>query len=182
MSTPRKKPSIARVARSLVRKKKTLRLVDQKLEEDSALKTDGSLYAELEAYLEEAPLLPKRIDAESRATVRRAQRNLQELDALLSRVVFLQITVAKALKTLTRIEVIVRSELIKADFIRDSMTKHAIASRIAVAFPTLVSFQTEWTALEKLAALVHSRLSDSKDSLRLQMKLDDNARWASRNN
>jgi hypothetical protein len=174
--------SIGKQARSIVRKKKALRFVQERLaEEDSVLVTDGSLYTELESYLTEAPVLPRKISATDESTVRRAQNNLREVDSYLSRVVFVQIAVAKALKTLTRLEVIVKSELLKAGFLKDGMTKHAIDSRISVAFPKLVDFKIEWSALEKLAALVHNRLSDSKDSLRLQMKLDDNARWASRN-
>ena len=172
--------SAATRARELKKTNGTIRKVNKQLKTSISLVVDDSLYSELEAYLNSPPVIPKHISASRKKDVKAAQEALQKLDSYQHRVAAVQFSVAKVLQALSRVETIVRAVLLRKDFITQSMTKHATLDRIALVCPLLAEKKTEWDGLDKLCQIVHSHLSDSKDSLKQQIKLDDNARWANK--
>lgn len=159
-------------------KSKLLKRLSLRLESASELQGNPKLIEELELYLQEAPLIPRYINAQKRKTVNEAQRILSELDSKLTRVVTIQFEVSKIQQSLIRLEILAKRELLDLGVISDRMTRPAVSNVLSLYLPKLTEFENEWAAAEKLCTLVQQRLADSKDSLRLQMKLDDNARWA----
>jgi hypothetical protein len=160
---------------------KTIRQINKTLHTQQDFNLDPDVEAELQGYLCSSPLIPKYVSANNLQQVKRAQATLSEFDACLSRVVALQFDVAKAQQSLERLETIVRRILMGGGVLTDKITKMGATDTMAMVCPRLVDRLAAWQGLEKLCTLVHKRLSDSKDSLRLQIKLDDNARWAAKN-
>ena len=174
------KPTTSQLAKKVCTRSRTIKQINEELRSSEVLVIDEILYDELKAYLDSPPLLPKYISGERKKDVRAAQAALQELDGYQHRVAAVQFSVAKVLQALSRLETIVRGVLLKRDFILQSMTKHASQDRIALVCPLLPRVRAEWEGLDKLCTIVHNRISDSKDSLKQQIKLDDNARWANK--
>jgi hypothetical protein len=141
---------------------------------------DPTLVLELESYLKDVPLLPKHISALKPAQVKKAQGILATLDAQQTRVAAVMFSTSKVLQLLARLELVVRNALLRAELITERSTKPAVINMIALVCPQLARVQLRWEGMERLSALVNNRLSDSRDSLRLQIKMDDNARWANR--
>ena len=166
-------------ARELRKNNGTLKKINRELKSES-LEIDDNLYVELEAYLNSSPVIPRHISASRRKDVKAAQEALQQLDSYQHRVAAVQFSVAKVLQALSRVETIIRSVLLKKDFITSSMTKQAALDRITLVCPLLAKRKADWDGLDKLCMIIHSHLGDSKDSLKQQIKLDDNARWANK--
>lgn len=141
---------------------------------------DPAVITELGQYLSSVPLLPQQVSALKPAQVRKVQSILAELDAQQTRVAAVMFSTAKVLQVLTRLELVVRNALLRAELITERSTKPAVQNMIALVCPRLARIQLKWEGVERLSALVNNRLGDSRDSLRLQIKLDDNARWANR--
>ena len=157
---------------------KSLQRQLQKKRDDFAV--DATLLTELEDYMQQVPILPKHISALRPEQVRRTQALLSKLDAQQTRVAAVQFSVAKMLQVLARLDLAVRNVLLEVGVLSATSTNPSAARMVALACPLLAQHQASWEAVEKLSALVANRLSDSKDSLKLQIKLDDNARWASK--
>lgn len=158
-----------------------LRTLQRRLEKKrSDFAVDRTLLEELETYLKQVPILPKRISALQPTQVKKTQTLLSRLDAQQTRVAAVQFSVAKTLQVLARLDLAVRNVLLEVGVLTATSTNPSAARMVALACPLLAQYQAAWEAVEKLSALVANRLSDSKDSLKLQIKLDDNARWAAR--
>jgi len=175
---PRANSPVVR-AKELKKHNGTIKKVNRELK-STTLDIDDNLYSELEAYLASPPVIPKHISASRRKDVKAAQEALQQLDSYQHRVAAVQFSVAKVLQALSRVETIVRSILLRHDFITSSMTKQASKDRIALVCPLLSRRRADWDGLDKLCQIVHGHLGDSKDSLKQQIKLDDNARWSNK--
>lgn len=176
--SPRVNSPVVR-AKELRKTNKTIRTLNRELKTDNLL-IDDNLYVELEAYLNSPPVIPRHISASRKRDVKAAQEALQQLDSYQHRVAAVQFSVTKVLQALSRVETIVRSVLLKEDFITSSMTKQGSKDRITLVCPLLAQKKADWEGLDKLCQIVHSHLGDSKDSLKQQIKLDDNARWANK--
>ena len=145
---------------------------------ESPLNFNPKLTGELETYLATAPLIPRYLDASKRKTVKKAQAVLSELDANLTRVATINFEVAKILQSLVRLEILVKRALLEVGRLSERVTRPAAAAVVSLVSPQLSDLTSEWTGVKDLCTIVHGRLSDSKDSLKLQMRLDEAARWA----
>jgi len=159
---------------------KVVRQVNRELAHTSTLAFNPKVVEELETYLTTAPLIPKYLDASKQKTVKKAQAVLSELDANLTRVATIQFEIAKVLQSLVRLEILVKRELLLVGRLGERMTRPAIAGVVGLVSPQLSDLQSDWNSAKDLCTIVHSRLSDSKDSLKLQMRLDEAARWANK--
>lgn len=157
---------------------KLIRIIKKKLLAKDYLKGDKRLMAELEGYLHVPIVIPRRLSSSNKKNVRAVQRAVAELDARQTRVAAIQFSVAKVLQTFARLETLLRNELIAASLITDSMTGPKQRIILGMASPELQMAAVTWEHLEKMVTIVSSRLADSKKACQLQIKLDENARWA----
>lgn len=144
------------------------------------LNIDRSVYAELESYLAVKALLPEMLTAEDRESVQKAQRALYELQGKLDRVAVIHLGARRIIRALGRLEVMSKSALADSGHITEKTSKPSADQLIALVLPELVSYQVDWAALLKMCDDVIDHLSNAKDVLKLQMKMDENLHWAKR--
>lgn len=135
---------------------------------------------ELHRYLKEPVVIPKKLDATNKKSVERIQESLAEVDAWQSRVALIQFDIAKVQQVLNRLETLLYTELVDSGFIQVSTTGPKQKVILSSACPTLQVAKTIWSDFETLCTIVNNRLSESKRTVHMQTKLDDNARWASK--
>lgn len=141
-------------------------------------KGDKDLVQELERYLTLPIAIPKKLDSSNRKNIRALQSSIAELDARQTRVAAIQFTTAKILQLLNRLETILRNDLILHNVLNDHATGPKQKIVVSKACPKLQEALSVWEGMEKLVSIVSNRLADSKKACQLQIKLDENARWA----
>jgi hypothetical protein len=152
--------------------------IEDQLDRGNYIEGDKRLTKELEAYLKDPVVLPEKLDSSNKKNVRNMQKAVAKLDAQQSRVAAIQFSVAKILQLLERLEAIVRGGLLEAKLIDQSSTGPKQKVWIDRACPTLLEAKTVWLGMEKLTHIVNSKLVENKRSIKLQVTMDENARWA----
>lgn len=141
---------------------------------------DLDLLSELRTYTSVKPLLPTIIDADAVETVRTAQRALNEIQGRFDRVATIFLDARRVSRTLSRLDILVRKELSKAGMISEKTSKPSAELLVSLVVPELAICQKKWAILEKSCDGVQRHLSDAKQTLQMQIKLDENLRWAQR--
>ena len=86
----------------------------------------------------------------------------------------------KVLQALGRLEVLARQELSRIEVVGPKTSGTAAKQALGLVIPELVIPQQRWVAFEKKCQQVLQHLGDAKDTIRLMIKLDENANWSRR--
>ena len=140
----------------------------------------GTLMGEIRSYLSASKQIPKRICVDDRNSVNAAQEALHMLQARVDRVLTVQMSTMKVQQALGRLEVLARVELARVGAIGSKSTGTVVKQVIGLVLPELLVPQQRWLGLEKLCQQVLTYLGDAKDTVRLQIRLDENANWSRR--
>lgn len=152
--------------------------IEDQLDSGNYIEGDKRITKELEGYLNDPVVLPEKLDSSNKKNVRRMQEVVAKLDAQQSRVAAIQFSVAKILQLMERLEAIIRGGLLEAKIIDHSSTGPKQRVWIDRSCPQLLEARTVWTGMEKLTHIVNSKLTENKRSIKLQVTMDENARWA----
>lgn len=157
---------------------KALKKIESKLEKGNFVDGDKPLIKELEVYLKDPVVIPKRLDSSNKKNIRNMQEAVAKLDAQQSRVAAIQFSVAKILQLMDRLESIIRGGLLEAKIIDHVSTGPKQKVWIDRSCPSLLEAKTVWVGMEKMTHIVNSKLMENKRSIKLQVTMDENARWA----
>ena len=161
-----------------LREREQLEAILLGLEENAdKFKVPTSLVGELRSYINIAKSIPKRVTVEDKKSVIKAQEALQKAQAWLDRVLVMQFYIFRVTRALHKAEILARADLTAAGVISKSTSAAAAKVIMASILPELAILQEKWKALEKLCSAVQSHLGDAKDTMRLQIRLDENANW-----
>lgn len=150
----------------------------QRIEDEDNLQVDSGVVEELISYLEVRPLLPNILDHQSKNNVRKAQKALVSIEARVDKTLYAQAGVRTRLRFFNRLEFEVKQDLFRAGFITEKSSRPSTDQALALVIPELINLRDEWKELEELCRLVHKRLNEAKETMKLLGKLDDNYRWA----
>lgn len=134
---------------------------------------------ELASYISTAEYIPKIVDVERIKSVRQAQSALQKLQANLDRVVAIHFQVRDRIGLCIRMETRAKAALIQSGIIPDKASGVAQQLILTAVLPELVERHQSWLEAEKRCSLVQKNITEAKDVIKVQTKLDDNVRWAS---
>jgi hypothetical protein len=140
----------------------------------------SELVGELRSYLRVAEKLPKRVTLGDAASVSRAQEALHLLQARVDRVLEIQTSSLKLTRSLGRLEILAKQDLARLGVFNPKTTGTAVKQVLEMVLPELVIAQQRWVGLDRLCHQVLQHLGDAKDTVRLQIKLDENANWSRR--
>jgi len=165
-----------------VRELEAIRAIVEQMEvkNKGLLSVDPSLRAELHSYLRTGKIIPPEVSAETRETVRAAQRALWTIQGWLDRVVAIHMDTRKVLRVLVKIEILVKRELAKEGLITQKTSKPSADQLVSLVVPELRIHQNNWNYVKKLCTDVQDHLSGAKSTVQLQVKLDENLNWIQR--
>lgn len=149
----------------------------RQLVESTQLTVPPETIEELKGYLDTAKYIPKIVDADKIKSVRKAQYALQRIQATLDRVITIHFDVRYRIELLNRTEIAAKAALIRLGAIPEKSSGPAQQLVLTGVIPELMDFQYSWDDFEKLCGMVHKNLSDAKETLKLQIKLEDIIRW-----
>ncbi len=132
---------------------------------------------ELRHYTNISKSIPKRVTVENKQSVIQAQEALHKAQAWLDRVLTIQFNVFTVTRSLNKCEILARADLTAAGVITKSTSASAAKVVVANIIPELAVIQEKWKSLEKVCSMVQSHLGDAKDTMRLQIRLDEMANW-----
>lgn len=122
--------------------------------------------------------LGKSIDFEKIATIRRAQKALQYMEAKLDRILALHHDAKRVLQIITSIEYQLIGIMTRQKYLANKATGPAQQQALMTTVPNLVRVKTRWEALDIVCTMAQRRIASAKESIKLQSSLDDNLRWA----
>jgi len=164
-----------------LRNREAIRAVLQELKKrQKMLDANPAIDQELSGYLSVQKLLPELLSADSRESVNQAQKALYELQGRLDRVAAIHFSVRKVLRGLSRLEVLVKRDLADAGVIAQKTSKPQTEVVISLTVHELTMYQSRWGHMEKLCIAVQKHLTDARENLAVQMKLDHNWQWSQR--
>lgn len=161
-----------------IRSRRVIKSLLQRIEDEDTLQVDGDVYDQIVSYLEVRPLFPNILNHQSKANTRKAQKALVEIEARVDKTLYAQAGVRTRLRLFSRLEFEVKQELFRVGFITEKSSKPSTEQALALVVPELINLKDEWKELEELCRLVHKRLNEAKDTMKLLGRLDDNYRWA----
>ena len=133
---------------------------------------------EIRGYLDVGKMLGRSIDFEKPATVRRAQRALQHMEARLDRVVALHHDAKRVLQIIVAVEYKLIGAMTRQKMLPKKTTGPAQQQALMTVVPKLITVKTRWETLDQVCTQAQKRIASAKESLKLQSSLDDNLRWA----
>ncbi len=162
-----------------LREREQLKAILQELGGNSADKVEINplLAGELRSFIDTKTLIPTRIEVADRRSVNQAQEALAELQGRVDRVLAIQSTVFKVKQALGKLEILVVKDLAEAGVITGKSTGAATKLMLGIVMPELAVIQQKWVVFEKFCLSVQNHLGDAKDTIRMQIKLDENANW-----
>lgn len=164
-----------------LREREAIRAVLQELKKrQKMLDANPAIDSELSGYLSVQKLLPELLSADDRGAVNQAQKALYELQGRLDRVAAIHLSVRKVLRGLSRLEVLVKRDLADAGVISQKTSKPQTEVVISMTVHELTMYQSRWTHMEKMCTSVQKHLTDARENLAVQMKLDHNWQWSQR--
>jgi len=144
------------------------------------LSVDPILKSELQGYLRTAKIIPAEISTSNADTVKATQRALWTIQGWLDRVVAIHMDVRRVLRVLGKIEILVKRELAKVGLITQKTSKPSADQLISLVIPELRVHQNNWIYVKKMCTDVQDHLSGAKNTVQLQIKLDENLNWIQR--
>lgn len=133
---------------------------------------------EVKASLDVGKTLGKSINFEIPATIRRAQKALQFMEARLDRIMALHHDAKRVLQIVTSAEYQLVSAMVRSGKLSSKATGPAQQLALTAAVPKLMRVKTRWSALDQVCTQAQKRIASAKESIKLQSNLDDNLRWA----
>jgi len=155
-------------------------VLQQLKKQQELLDTSPEIDAELSRHLAIQKLLPELLSTEDRESVNAAQRALYEVQGRLDRVAAIHLSVRKILRGLSRLEIITRKDLADAGVINQKTSKPQTENIISITVHELTLYQSRWNYLEKMCTAVQKHLTEARENLSVQMKLDQNWLWSQR--
>jgi len=144
------------------------------------LEIGGDLVGEVRSYMDVARWIPKRVNSGDADSVGRSQEAVHRLQAGVDRMMAVQMSTMKVVRALGKLEVLVRQELARVGVINGRTSGAGARQAVGLVVPELAIYQQTWESFEKLCGNVLKHLGDAKDTVRLQIKLDENANWTRR--
>jgi len=138
----------------------------------------SNLLKVLKSLLNTKDLIPKVLNADDKASVRRAQASLQQLQEAQDKAVSIHFSIRRRLELLLQIELEAKHILLSERVMPDSASGPRQQNCLLAQFPQLALHHARWNELDKLCTLVQVHLGRAMRTIELQMKLDDNVRWA----
>ena len=137
-----------------------------------------ALMDEIRRYLEVGSLLPSVVSFESSKTVRKAQKALSIMGARLDRIVAIHHDAKRVLQIISMIEHQLIGYLTKHSILPIKSTGPQQNQTMFRLCPVLFRAKDQWSAVDSICTQAQQRLSSARESIKLQVKLDDNLRWA----
>ena len=147
---------------------------------EQQLEVDPALAGELRSYTNTAALIPKRIEVADRRSVNAAQEALQQLQGRVDRVLAIQVAIFQMKRALGKLDTLVVKDLAEAGLITSKTSAAAAKQLVGIVVPELAIAQQRWNIFEKFCLAVQNHLGDAKDTVRQQIRLDENANWNQR--
>jgi hypothetical protein len=164
-----------------IRERPKIKEITSELESKAEiLKISSSLVNEIKGYINTSKVIPKKIDIKDREDVNFAQEALATLQARVDRVLAVFVSCMKIEKALNNLELIAKQELARLNLIDNKTSGSAAKQLVGLILPDLVGHQYTWQIFKNLVQQVQSHLGEAKDTIRLQMKLDESANWSKR--
>lgn len=138
---------------------------------------EGGLIGEVRSYMDTSSLVPSVIEVSDRGSVLRAQESLKNLQARVDRMMEIQLSVLKVVRALGKLEILARGELGRVGLVNGRTSGNGMKQLITMVLPELGIAQNNWESFERLCGKVLNHLGDAKDTIRLQMKLDEVSNW-----
>ena len=133
---------------------------------------------EVRGYLAISDLLPTVVNFEKPKTIRQAQRALATIEARLDRIVAIHHDAKRVLQIISSIEYQALSFLSRVGALAEKSTGPAQQQKLNQLVPKLITARTRWQTVDQICTQAQQRLGAAKESVKLQLKLDDNLRWA----
>ena len=150
----------------------------QELENNAGKVTvNPRLAGELRLYIDTKQLIPKRIEVADRGSVDQAQDALSQLQGRVDRVLAIQSTIFMVKQALGKLEILIVKDLAEAGLVNGKSSGAATKLMVGIVLPELAVIQQKWAVFEKFCISVQNHLGDAKDTIRMQIKLDENANW-----
>jgi hypothetical protein len=154
-----------------------IRHVRARVKEFLTTDLDGQM-DEIRGYLFISDLLPTVVNFEQPKSIRKAQRALATIEARLDRIVSLHHDAKRVLQIISSVEYQTLSTLSRDRVLPEKATGPAQQQKINQLLPKLVTAKVRWQTLDQICTQAQQRLAAAKESIKLQLKLDDNLRWA----
>lgn len=138
------------------------------------------LVTEIRTYFMVAKNIPRTITASNSQSVEAAQEGIYMIQAHLDRVIEIQMSASKIVRALGKLEIMTRCDLARAGAITNKTSGSASKHTISLILPELAVYQQNWLMFEKQCQQLMQHLGDAKDTVRMQIKLDENANWSRR--
>jgi hypothetical protein len=152
-------------------------ILDQMVERTEQLEVNSTMSNELRSYIDTASFIPKHIEAADRRSVSAAQEALQQLQSRVDRVLAIQAAIFSMKKTLKKLETLIVKDLAAAGLVTSKTSGAAAKQLVGIVCSELAIAQDRWTTFEKFCLAVQNHLGDAKDTVRQQIRLDENANW-----
>jgi len=133
---------------------------------------------EVRGYLAISDLLPTVVNFEKPKSIRQAQRALATIEARLDRIVAIHHDAKRVLQIISSIEYQTLSFLSRAKVLAEKSTGPAQQPTLNQLVPKLITARVRWQTVDQICTQAQQRLAAAKESVKLQLKLDDNLRWA----
>ena len=151
--------------------------VKRKVREFLTVNLDAQM-DEVRGYLAISDLLPTVVNFEQPKSIRKAQRALATIEARLDRIVALHHDAKRVLQIIASVEYQTLSTLSRDRIVPEKATGPAQQQKINQLLPKLVTAKVKWQTVDQICTQAQQRLAAAKESVKLQLKLDDNLRWA----
>lgn len=133
---------------------------------------------EVRGYLLVSELLPTVVDFEKPQSIRKAQRALATIEARLDRIIAIHHDAKRVIQIIVAVEYQVLSTFSRDRLIAEKATGPAQQQKLNQMVPKLVTAKVRWQTVDQICTQAQQRLAAAKESIKLQLKLDDNLRWA----
>lgn len=144
---------------------------------EAKLAINPTMTNELRSYANTSTLIPRHIEAADRRSVQQAQEALQQLQSRVDRVLAVQASILHIKRVLGKLEILVVKDLAEAGIVTSKSSGAVTKQLVGIVLPELAIHQNNWNAVERLCLAVQNHLGDAKDTVRQQIRLDENANW-----
>jgi hypothetical protein len=144
------------------------------------LEIKGELVSEIRSYFDVAKNIPKVISTGDARSVAGAQGGIHLIQARLDRVIEIQMSAGKVVRALGKLEVLARCDLARAGVINHKTSGAAAKQTLSLVLPELTIHQQNWLSFDRQCQQLMQHLGDAKDTIRMQIKLDENTNWSRR--
>lgn len=150
----------------------------EQLEAQGLWNVPKDFFVQIKKWSRTKALVPQHLKSDDKESVKKAQRSLHRLQSGLDELITIHYAVRNRLELLLQLEVSLKHALFVDGELPTSASGPRTQNAMTQALPSLTRVKIRWTEVEKLCSTAQEHLRRAMKVIELQMKLDDNVRWA----